>query len=71
MIPLDLSTNLGVGIYDPIGSQIQILGIGSRDPFLGSMDMSDGYHIASVPVMARGACQTWGSLDDPKNTLPQ
>ena len=40
MIPLDLSTNLGVGIYDPIGSQIQILGIGSPDPFLGSMDMS-------------------------------
>ena len=30
-----------------------------------------GYHIASVPVMARGACQTWGTLDDPKNTLPQ
>ena len=26
-----------------------------------------GYHIASVPVMARGACQTWGTLDDPKN----
>ena len=24
-----------------------------------------GYRIASVPVMARGACQTWGSLDDP------
>ena len=41
VIPLDLSTNLGVRIYDPIGSQIQILGIGSRDPFLGSMDMSD------------------------------
>ena len=30
-----------------------------------------GYHIASVPVMARGACQTWGTLDDPQNTLPQ
>ena len=30
-----------------------------------------GYHIASVPVMARGACQTWGTLGDPKNTLPQ
>ena len=30
-----------------------------------------GYHIASVPVMARGACQTWGILDDPQNTLPQ
>ena len=29
------------------------------------------YHIASVPVMARGACQTWGTLDDPQNTLPQ
>ena len=27
-----------------------------------------GYHIASVPVMARGACQTWGTLDDPQNT---
>ena len=25
-----------------------------------------GYHIASVPVMARGACQTWGTLGDPK-----
>ena len=30
-----------------------------------------GYHIASVPVMARGTCQTWGTLDDPQNTLPQ
>ena len=30
-----------------------------------------GYHIASVPVMARGACQTWNTLDDPKNPLPQ
>ena len=30
-----------------------------------------GYHIASVPVMARGACQTWGTLDDPQNILPQ
>ena len=30
-----------------------------------------GYHIASVPVMARGACQTWGTLGDPQNTLPQ
>ena len=27
-----------------------------------------GYHIASVPVMARGACQTWGILDDPQTT---
>ena len=26
-----------------------------------------GYRIASVPVMARGACQTWGTLDDPLN----
>ena len=26
-----------------------------------------GYHIASVPVKARGACQTWGTLDDPQN----
>ena len=25
-----------------------------------------GYHIASVPFMARGACQTWGTLDDPQ-----
>ena len=24
-----------------------------------------GYHIASVPVMARGACQTWSTLDGP------
>ena len=30
-----------------------------------------GYHSASVPVMARGACQTWGTLDNPQNTLPQ
>ena len=30
-----------------------------------------GYHIASVPIMARGACQTWGTLDDHQNTLPQ
>ena len=30
-----------------------------------------GYHIESVPVMARGACQTWGTLDDPQNILPQ
>ena len=30
-----------------------------------------GYYIASVPVTARGACQTWGTLDDPQNTLPQ
>ena len=30
-----------------------------------------GYHTASVPVMARGACQTWGTLDEPQNTLPQ
>ena len=30
-----------------------------------------GYRIASVPVMARGACQTWGTLDDPQNILPQ
>ena len=28
-------------------------------------------HIASVPVMARGACQTWGTLGDPQNTVPQ
>ena len=38
MIPSDSSANLGVRIYDPIGSQIQILGIGSRDPFLGSAE---------------------------------
>ena len=25
-----------------------------------------GYHIASVPVMPRGACQTLGTLDDPQ-----
>ena len=29
-----------------------------------------GYHIASVSVMARGACQAWGTLGDPQNTLP-
>ena len=39
-ISLDLSTDLRVWIYDPIGSRIQIHGIRSRDPFLGSMDMS-------------------------------
>ena len=33
--------------------------------------VSHGYHIASMPVMAGGACQTWGTLDDPQNTLPQ
>ena len=27
-----------------------------------------GYHTASVPDMARGACQSWGTLDDPQNT---
>ena len=27
-----------------------------------------GCHIASVPVMARGACQTRDTLDDPQNT---
>ena len=30
-----------------------------------------GYHIASVPVMVRGVWQTWGTLDDPQNILPQ
>ena len=30
-----------------------------------------GYHIASVSVIARGACQTWGTLHDPQNTSPQ
>ena len=30
-----------------------------------------GYHIASVPVMARSTCQTWGNVDDPQNTWPQ
>ena len=30
-----------------------------------------GSHIASVSVIARGACQTWGTLHDPQNTLPQ
>ena len=30
-----------------------------------------GYYIASVPVIARGACQTWGTLGDPQNTLSQ
>ena len=25
-----------------------------------------GYHTASVPDMARGACQTWGTLTSPK-----
>ena len=29
------------------------------------------YHIASVPVTARGACQTWDTLHDPQNTLAQ
>ena len=26
-----------------------------------------GYRIASLPVITRGACQTWGTLDDPQN----
>ena len=30
-----------------------------------------GYRIASVPVMSRGVCQTWGTLDDPQNILSQ
>ena len=30
-----------------------------------------GYHTASVPVIARGACQTWRTLDDTQNILPQ
>ena len=30
-----------------------------------------GYHILSVPVMARGAFQTWDTLDNHQNTLPQ
>ena len=41
MIPVDLSANCEGWIYDPNGSGIQILGIRSRDPFLGSTDMSD------------------------------
>ena len=40
MIPVDLSTNCEDWIYDPNGSGIQFLGIRSRDPFSGSMDMS-------------------------------
>ena len=28
-----------------------------------------GYHIASVSVIARGACQTWGTLHDPQKNL--
>ena len=40
MIPVDLSANCEGRIYDPNGSGIQILGIRSRDPFSGSMDMS-------------------------------
>ena len=41
MIPVDLLANCEGWIYDPNGSGIQILGIRSRDPFSGSMDMSD------------------------------
>ena len=40
MIPVDLSANCDVWIYDPNGSANQILGIRSRDPFSGSTDMS-------------------------------
>ena len=40
MIPVDLSASCEGRIYDPNGSGIQILGIRSRDPFLGSTDMS-------------------------------
>ena len=43
MISVDLSTKCRGLIYDPIGSQIQILGIGSRDPFLGSVHMSGSW----------------------------
>ena len=32
MIPVDLSANCEVWIYDPNGSEIQILGIRFRDP---------------------------------------
>ena len=40
MIPVDLLANCEGWIYDPNGSGIQILGIRSRDPFLGSTDTS-------------------------------
>ena len=30
-----------------------------------------GYHMVSAPAMARAACQSWGTLDDPQNALPQ
>ena len=43
MIPVDLSASCEGRIYDPNGSGIQILGIRSRDPFLGSTDMSAPY----------------------------
>ena len=43
MIPVDLSTKYERRIYDPIRSWIQILGIRSRDPFLGSVHISDYY----------------------------
>ena len=45
MIPVDLSANCEVWIYDPNGSRIQLLGIRSRDQFLGSRDMSDADQI--------------------------
>ena len=44
MIPVDLSANCEGWIYDPNGSGIQIFGIGSRDPFSGSTDMSAYNH---------------------------
>ena len=40
MIPVDLSANCEGWIYDPHGSEIQILGIRSRYPFSGSTNMS-------------------------------
>ena len=39
MITVDLSANCEGRIFDPNGSGIQILGIRSRDPFSGSMDI--------------------------------
>ena len=40
MIPVDLSANCEVRIYNPIGPGIQIIGIRSRDLFSGFTHMS-------------------------------
>ena len=56
-------------MYDPYGSGIQILGIRSREPFSGSMDMS-AVHIVATPAVDR---HTWkvGAASTYTGTLVQ